>query len=135
MSTVKPWVVLNVACTAILDYCDTEAEAVESAKRFGSASFAYELSEAERTGMALTTAARISITLPIDHLGRRKDDPLEALIPFDGAASLHMIRATELVTGERPYDDQGHPTTETGIVNVAPWLRASLRRWAMKHEQ
>lgn len=128
MSTVKPWVVLNVACTAILDYCDTEAEAVGSAQRFGSASFAYELSEAERTGMALTTAARISITLPVDpQSGRRKDDPLEALIPGDGSDVSPALRAM--------LKRLGIADGIEGAANTAPIARAALRRWAMKHEQ
>lgn len=52
MDTVKPYIVLNVACDRILGFYDTWEEAEAEARRFGACSFPYQLSQSERTQIA-----------------------------------------------------------------------------------
>lgn len=52
MTTVKPYVVLTVACDRILGFYDTWQEAESEAQRFGTCSFPYQLSEKERANIA-----------------------------------------------------------------------------------
>lgn len=58
MKTVKPYIVLTVACDRILGFYDTWQEAESEAQRFGACSFPYQLSEGERVNIARIRAQK-----------------------------------------------------------------------------
>lgn len=85
-------------------------------------------SEARTLPDALRAAAIRSVDLLPKINAGEASDPLRTLIPGDADASVEILHAVSVVTGN--FRHRKPPLGEA--VNTAPASRAQLRRWAVK---